>query len=64
MTKTNAIIIGIDTIDGDLLNDIFKILNRDFSKEDGYIVNRELHDNFCIFAIGIVLKPAVLSEVE
>ena len=40
MTKTNAVIIGIDTIDGDLLNDIFKILNRDFSKDNGYIVNR------------------------
>ena len=59
MTKTNAIIIGIDTIDGDLLNDVFKILNRDFSKEDGYIVNRELHNDFCIFAIGNVFGKEI-----
>ena len=59
MTKTNAIIIGIDTIDGDLLNDIFKILNRDFSKEDGYIVNRELHSDFCIFAIGNIFGKEI-----
>lgn len=56
MTKTNTVIIGIDTIDGDLLNDIFKILNRDFSKDNGYIVNRELHNDFCIFAIGNIFE--------
>ena len=59
MTKTNAVIIGIDTIDGDLLNDIFKILNRDFSKDNGYIINRELHNDFCIFAIRNIFRKEI-----
>mgnify|MGYP000857868102 FL=1 len=52
MIKTNAVVISVNTMDGDLLNDVFKILNREFTSDEGFIVNRELHTTFTIFGIG------------
>ena len=64
MIKTNAVVISVNTMDGDLLNDVFRILDREFTSEEGFIVNRELHTTFTIFSIGNMSKKVISYDKE
>ena len=64
MDKTNAVVISVNTMDGDLLNDVFRILNREFISEEGFIVNRELHTTFTIFGIGNMSEKVISYDKE
>lgn len=48
----NIVGIRVCTLDGDLLNDIFRYLLKKYPYLDNYIVNRELHQMDTIFTIG------------
>lgn len=60
--NTRAVVIGIQSFDGDLLNDINRKLNIMHPEVEGYLVVREIKNSWTMFVIGRKLYDMTVNE--
>ena len=60
--NTRAVAIGINSFDGDLLNDVERKLNIMYPDIEGYLVTREIKNSWTIFVIGRKLYDMTVNE--
>lgn len=60
--NTRAVVIGIQSFDGDLLNDINRKLNIMYPEVEGYLVVREVKNSWSMFVIGRKLYDMTVNE--
>lgn len=60
--NTRAVIIGIQSFDGDLLNNINRKLNIMYPEVEGYLVVREVKNSWTMFVIGRKLYDMAVNE--
>ena len=60
--NTRAVAIGIQSFDGDLLNDINRKLNIMYPEVEGYLVVREVKNSWTMFVIGRKLYDMAVNE--